>query len=112
MPAGAVYVGRPTRWGTPFFAIPYASEKFRHAIRLASDKACETNAEALEKYRTALLAGNLPVTVADVRRELRGKDLACWCGPEKVCHVDVLIEIANAAHEEQIAEVRSAAEMI
>lgn len=26
---------------------------------------------------------------------LRGKNLACWCGPSDACHCDVLIEIAN-----------------
>ena len=26
--------------------------------------------------------------------ELRGKDLVCWCAPEK-CHGDVLLELAN-----------------
>jgi hypothetical protein len=27
--------------------------------------------------------------------ELRGKDLACWCAPER-CHGQVLLELANA----------------
>ncbi|MGO1078318.1 DUF4326 domain-containing protein [Inquilinus sp. CA228] len=27
--------------------------------------------------------------------ELRGRDLACWCGAELACHVDVLLELAN-----------------
>jgi|SRR6185369_6108165 len=26
--------------------------------------------------------------------ELRGKDLVCWCAPER-CHGDILIELAN-----------------
>lgn len=32
---------------------------------------------------------------ADIRANLRGKNLACWCkdGP---CHADVLLELANA----------------
>ena len=29
-----------------------------------------------------------------IRRELRGKDLVCFCAP-KPCHADVLLEIAN-----------------
>ena len=37
-----------------------------------------------------------PTTVEDVRRELRGKTLACWCAIDKPCHADVLLEIANA----------------
>jgi hypothetical protein len=41
-------------------------------------------------------------TVEDIRRELRGKNLACWCpledenGNRVPCHADVLLEIANA----------------
>lgn len=27
--------------------------------------------------------------------ELRGRDLACWCGPDLPCHVDVLLDLAN-----------------
>jgi hypothetical protein len=34
--------------------------------------------------------------LADVRRELRGKDLACWCPLDAPCHADVLLELANA----------------
>ena len=29
------------------------------------------------------------------RRELAGKNLACWCKPGEPCHGDVLLEIAN-----------------
>jgi hypothetical protein len=28
--------------------------------------------------------------------ELRGRDLMCWCPLDEPCHVDVLLEIANA----------------
>jgi hypothetical protein len=28
-------------------------------------------------------------------RELRGKDLVCWCAPD-ACHGDVLLVLANA----------------
>ncbi|HST84640.1 MAG TPA: DUF4326 domain-containing protein [Kineosporiaceae bacterium] len=35
------------------------------------------------------------VTVEDIRRELAGKDLACWCDPDVACHADVLLELAN-----------------
>lgn len=30
----------------------------------------------------------------NVRAELRGKDLACWCPLDQPCHADVLLEIA------------------
>jgi len=28
-------------------------------------------------------------------KELRGKNLACWCGLDRPCHVDVLLELVN-----------------
>jgi len=34
-------------------------------------------------------------TVEDIRRELAGRVLACWCGPGDPCHGHVLAEIAN-----------------
>ena len=74
---GDVYVGRPSKWGNPHRTKPRASS------------------EAVESYRGDLLAGRLRVTVEDVRNELRGKDLACWCSLDQPCHADVLLEIAN-----------------
>lgn len=66
-----------------------------------------TREEIFEVYRRCLV-GDLPpavrmawgrnpvkVTVVDVRRELAGKTLACWCAIDDPCHADVLLEIAN-----------------
>lgn len=52
-------------------------------------------AEGVRRYRDDLLAGHLEVTVDDAKRELRGKDLACWCPLDHPCHADVLLEVAN-----------------
>jgi hypothetical protein len=71
-----VYVGRPTKWGNPFV--------------IGRDG---TREEVIEKYRRCVLAS--PSLVADAKRELRGKVLACWCAPLP-CHADVLVDIANA----------------
>lgn len=35
--------------------------------------------------------------VDELRAELAGKDLACWCPLDQPCHADVLLELANAA---------------
>ena len=78
-PAGAIVVARPSRWGNPF--------------RLGEDGDA---AHCVAAYRRALLAGELAVTVADVRRDLVGHDLACWCPPDGPCHADVLLELAAA----------------
>lgn len=33
--------------------------------------------------------------LADIRRCLGGRDLACWCPPSWACHADVLLDLAN-----------------
>jgi hypothetical protein len=50
--------------------------------------------------RAALGNWRLPVTVEDVRRDLAGRDLACWCplpaeGQPDACHRSVLLAVAN-----------------
>lgn len=92
MPAGAVYVGRGSKWGNPFV--------------VGRDG---TRSECLQLYR-ALAAGFVcisrpRVSIADQEHarnameaaadELRGKDLACWCPPDEPCHADLLLHIAN-----------------
>lgn len=76
----AVFVGRPTKWGNP------------HLRRTAS----ESPQALVDRYRADLFAGRLPFTVADVRRELAGRDLWDWTTPPYPSHVDVLIELVNA----------------
>lgn len=89
-PAGAVVVSRPSKWGNPW----------RIGDLFAEAAAKLTAEQAVYLYRDALTFGSLGVSRDDVRRELRGKDLACWCalpaqGAEDVCHAAVLLEVAN-----------------
>jgi hypothetical protein len=72
IPEGAVYVGRPTKWGNPY--------KISKSLR---------REDACRMYRTYVSGRE-----AEIRNDLKGKDLVCWCAPEP-CHADVLIEIAN-----------------
>ena len=76
MPEDAVYVGRPTPWGNPYGAIGHDAEW------------------AVARYREYLAAR--PDLAETARRELRGRDLACWCDLDQPCHADVLLEVANA----------------
>lgn len=78
MPAGAVYVGRPTKWGNPFKIGP-------------SDN--DAAVVMYERWLTITPEGRQ--IIAAVKRELRGKDLACWCRLDQECHADVLLRIAN-----------------
>lgn len=72
----AVSVARPGQWGNPFTltvgrGAPEAVELFERSIR------------------------SEPTLLAAARRELFGKNLACWCRPGELCHADVLLRVAN-----------------
>ncbi len=83
-----VCVTRGTKFGNPF---PIG----RYVGSLGPLTPAEARRVAVHDYRVQLLAGKLSVTVDDVKRELRGKNLACWC-KESPCHADVLLELANS----------------
>lgn len=72
---GAVFIGRPSKWGNPFV--------------IGKDGDRRTVILKFEKY---LL--ERPELMEEARRELKGKDLVCYCSPSP-CHGDVLLRIAN-----------------
>ena len=79
-PPGAIVVARPSRFGNPFPAqgnIPAAVAKYRDWLDGRLD------------------IGRPPPSREEIRRELRGHDLACWCPLDGPCHADILLEIAN-----------------
>jgi hypothetical protein len=59
-------------------------------INLTNPKPGYTAEQGVTLYRIKLIAGWLPFTIDDVRRELKGKDLICWRRPGAPCHADVL----------------------
>lgn len=72
VPPGAVYVGRPTKWGNPY--------------RIGPDGTREEVIAKYERYAARFTPEELAA--------LRGKDLVCWCAPAP-CHADVLLRLAN-----------------
>lgn len=84
MPEGAVYVGRPTRWGNPYRVGD--PDPMAPGHTLTAETAVRMYAWYLES-RDELRA--------DARRELAGRDLACWCKPGAPCHADELMRRAN-----------------
>ena len=89
MPEGAIYVGRPTKWGNPF---PFGPDKYY-----------KTREDAVAAYRYAVKLGLREIPIwPEALSELRGHDLVCWCplvdetGNRVPCHADVLLELANA----------------
>lgn len=79
MPPGAIYVGRPGKWGNPY----QTADGFRRWLEGDPEMqgACEDRRQ---------------VILRDIE-QLRGHDLACWCPPDYPCHADVLIALANSS---------------
>jgi hypothetical protein len=76
MPANTVKVDRSTRFGNPFIG--------------------RDNTRAVNAFREWLAHDIAGRELAErARRELRGKNLACWCALDTTCHADVLLELAN-----------------
>lgn len=75
VPAGAVYIGRPGPYGNPF---SIGKDGDREQVIALYTEWIMKQPELLEK----------------IRRELRGKDLVCFCAP-CACHGDVLLKLAN-----------------
>jgi len=71
----AIYVGRPSKWCNPF--------------EIGRDG---TRAECIVKFRAYVKAH--PELVEEAKKELKGKNLVCWCVPQN-CHALIWLEIAN-----------------
>jgi hypothetical protein len=121
MPEGAVYVGRPTKFGNPFRAykcgccgywdvrddsITYlVNHDYVRRPEVRADHSTwttkrEATREAVRLYHDELthwLGGRLDWDpgFAEAVQGLRSRDLSCWCPLDQPCHADVLLEIAN-----------------
>jgi hypothetical protein len=82
MPPNTVYVGRPTKWGNPY-KVGKLSEDASYPV---------TSEQAVAFYTHYITVNNL---LPYIMTALKGKNLACWCPLDQVCHADVLLRIAN-----------------
>lgn len=116
-PAGAVYVGRGSRWGNPFRVGHHYADRavwrnrpqplgpdakpgvYRHegahfpwteTIAPIRDRA-----HAVELFRAYIAYEDIDWPPELIRQELGGRDLMCWCRPDSPCHADVLLRLAN-----------------
>lgn len=104
-PKNTVVVSRPTRWGNPVRIVPvHKSGPFdleRDGVGFIGQNTDLEGARksAVARYRDLLLNHPhlVPVTIEQIRAELAGKNLACWCPLDQACHADVLIGLANEA---------------
>ena len=78
MPPNTVYVGRPTIFGNPYLV----------------NRGGWDRREAFELFRL-FMSQTSTGFIRDRLKELRGKDLACWCPLDQPCHADILLAIAN-----------------
>ncbi|MGB6176113.1 MAG: DUF4326 domain-containing protein [Methylocella sp.] len=81
VPAGAIYIGRGSKWGNPF--------------RIGPDG---DRAAVIAKYERWLADQHHLLRALD---ELRGCDLVCFCAP-RACHGDLLLWLANATRDARI----------
>lgn len=121
----AVCVTRPGKWGNPFdfrkseccwLALSYGCRGDTAGRQEASVRAFREWIEPIGKGKKVVRVERCvtfgteakstqigprfivgpPPSVDMIRKELRGKNLACFCALDQPCHADVLLEIANA----------------
>lgn len=78
IPMDAVYVGRPSSFGNPF-------KVGQHGNR----------GECIELYVKWINLTAQEELRDRMYKELRGKDLVCYCTP-KACHADIILGIVNS----------------
>ena len=76
IPDNAVFIGRPSKWGNPF-------KIGQHGDRQTVLKMYEEWVRRQPRLMSSL-------------KEIRGKDLVCYCSPEP-CHGDILMDLANCS---------------
>ncbi len=82
LPDNTVVVTRPGKFGNPFTLFDSKNVAERQKV-----------VDQFELWLTSSAAGRLVLVAA--KRELRGKNLACWCNLHDVCHADVLLRLCN-----------------
>lgn len=100
MPNGAMYVGRPTKWGNPLKWTDYPATRQTEECGPVSVAPAARRRFAVTDFAAAVQYGigrfdGYP-SAEEIRRELAGRDLVCWCPLDQPCHADVLLKIANS----------------
>jgi hypothetical protein len=94
-----IYVGRPSKWGNPF---KVGTNIFGYKLgelmpfRNWASGIIDTNEKAVLAFRYGLEKMSPQKEIDDIKKELAGKNLSCWCKIGEACHADVLIEISNS----------------
>ena len=104
-PEGAVYVGRPTRFGNPYRLVKqetgWVVQFGEHGGGVGIFPTdTEARRYATEAFRVWINQAEQADTQLLFRALLHGRDLTCWCplpvdGQPDHCHASVLLELAN-----------------
>ena len=95
MPENSVYVGRPTKFGNPFgwragLSEGYSEEQCKRiVVNFYKDW-------ILGKEHFNPIVYGQPPKIDIIKKELKDKNLSCWCKEGEPCHADILLKIANS----------------
>ena len=102
----AVIVARPTQWGNPYrierhmFGGWTIRNTATDKVLLLGTNRRDALLGCVELYRQAIEDQREFVPrPSNIRYDLAGRDLACWCPLDQPCHADVLLELANAPED-------------
>lgn len=90
LPFKTVVVSTPGPWENPYvIGQTYPDDGYPNPI---------SRQQAVDAFRKWINSGSLAAKLArvKVRKDLRGKNLACLCAPGQPCHADVLLDVANS----------------
>jgi hypothetical protein len=122
LPPNTVVVTRPGKWGNPFnlksaehcwtaivhgfkgdkrgraaaSVVMYAAWiKQGKAVEIDCGLTCESKSQTFRAASSPVIKTFVPPTIAEIKAELRGRNLACFCKVGDPCHGDWLFEVAN-----------------
>lgn len=93
LPEGAVIVDRTSKYGNPFL-LGDVIRSFPSLTTRQVQQFVVNDFISLVDSPTLQARYGYP-SREQIRAELAGKDLACWCQLDEPCHADVLLRYAN-----------------
>lgn len=96
----AVNCARPSKWGNPWTITREAPNSWRvHSPQVPGAPVVPGRLQDTELEARIVAVGRYEAWVTSKYKvpfsELRGKNLACHCKPTDICHVDILLRLAN-----------------
>ena len=112
LPENTVCINRPTKWGNPFKLMGdmiYIDAGHRRKVFSKwvcfYDNGGHTIEEVVQLFSDMIIDTRLHYVEPEIKErfkvmqesisELKGKHLACFCKEGKICHGDILLELAN-----------------